>query len=137
MPISRTNTPILHFDDINGHPLNGGKLCTFVAHTSTPIATYKSKDGILNPVEIPLNARGECEVWLDTKKSYKFVVKRSDGSVVREEDDVTASAHVKATIPFAVDEDHLKVEMVCGVAVLSLADSLVAKLKEKGIDVDG
>lgn len=136
MELTRANQNYLHFDDINGHPLNGGRLCTYVAGTSTPIATYKTKDGIKNPVEIPLDSRGECNVWLDPTIKYKFVVKRADGSVVSNEDNVTASAHVPATIPFAVDEEHFKVEMLGNTAVLSLADSLVAKLKEKGVDID-
>lgn len=92
MTLTRATAPLMHFDDINGHPLKGGKLCTFVAHTSTPIATYKSKDGILNPVEIPLNARGECDIWLDPSQSYKFVLKRADGSMVWTKDDVMADA---------------------------------------------
>lgn len=76
-------------------------------------------------------------MWLDPSQSYKFVLKRADGSVVWTKDDVRSSAHIPATLPFAIDEDHLKITMVGGVAILSLADSLVAKLKAKGIDVDG
>lgn len=137
MNISRAVKPFLHFDDDKGHPLANGFLFTYEAGTSKEIATYKSKDGAKNPVKIPLDSRGECEVWLDPKIEYKFVLRRQDGSFVREEDNVTASAHVKSVLPFAIDEDHLKVEIVSGVAVLSLADSLVEKLKEKGVDVDG
>lgn len=136
MTFSRAVKPFLHFDDDKGHPLANGFLFTYEAGTSKEIATYKSKDGAKNPVKIQLDSRGECEVWLDPKIEYKFVLKRQDGSFVREDNHVTASAHVPATIPFAVDEDHFKVTMLGNTAVLSLADSLIEKLREKGVDVE-
>lgn len=120
MELSRVSNPIMHFDDDKGHPLADGFLFTYEAGTSAPIATYKSNDGTKNPVKIQLDSRGECEIWLDPKKSYKFILKSADGSYVREEDNVTASAHVKATIPFAVDEDDFEMNSIAGALVLSL-----------------
>lgn len=120
MELSRVSNPIMHFDDDKGHPLADGFLFTYEAGTSKDIATYKSKDGAKNPVKIQLDSRGECEIWLDPKKSYKFILKSADGSYVREEDNVTASAHVKATIPFAVDEDDFEMNSIAGALVLSL-----------------
>lgn len=125
------------FIDMYGNPLDGGKLYTYITKTTTPEVTYSDIDGTLNTNPIILDARGCASICLDSSKSYRFVLEDRAGNTIWSVDDVTSSAHVKATIPFAVDEDHLKVEMVGGVAVLSLADSLVAKLKEKGIDVDG
>lgn len=67
-------TPVLHFDDDNGNPLAGGKLCTYHAGTNTPIVTYADRNGTENPVKIPLNSRGECVVWLVPLVRYKFVI---------------------------------------------------------------
>lgn len=92
MAIVRAATPIMHFDDDNGLALSGGILCTYVAGTSTPIATYKNKECSLNPTRIVLDSRGECDIWLDPAQSYKFVLKRADGSVVWTKDDITADA---------------------------------------------
>lgn len=138
MTFSRASNPIMHFDDDKGHPLVFGKLYTFVANTNdVPAATYKDSKGTLNSNPVILDSRGECEIWLDPKIRYKFVLKREDGSFVREEKEVTASAHIKATLPLAVDDDHLKVDIVSGVAVLSLSDRLIEKLRQAGVDVDG
>lgn len=136
MELSRANSFNQQFFDFDGTPLAGGLVCTYIAGTTEPVATYKDDNGTMNETEIRLNSRGECDMWLDPKVSYKVVLKRPGGSVVWAKDNVKASAHVPATIPFAVDEEHFKVEMLGNTAVLSLADSLVAKLKEKGVDID-
>ena len=86
-------TPVLHFDDINGRPLVGGKLYTYEADTSTPATTYRDKDGTdANENPIPLNERGECVVWLKKDKSYKFVLKDSLENVVWAFDNISASS---------------------------------------------
>ena len=72
MSLSRIFSPVLHFDDDRGNPLSSGWLCTFYSGTNTPVATYKDASGTLNEVEIQLDSRGECEVWLDSSIVYKF-----------------------------------------------------------------
>ena len=72
MSLSRIFSPVLHFDDDRGNPLSSGWLCTFYSRTNTPVATYKDASGTLNEVEIQLDSRGECEVWLDSSVVYKF-----------------------------------------------------------------
>lgn len=67
--------------DNNGDPLSGGKLYTYEAGTTTPLATYTSSNGTVphtNP--IILDAAGRVpggEIWLDNAKLYKFIVKTS------------------------------------------------------------
>ena len=85
-------TPVLHFDDINGRPLVGGKLYTYEANSSTPAPTYRDKYGtLLNENPISLNERGECEVWLVDGLRYKMVLVDPIGTQVWEADDVSSS----------------------------------------------
>jgi parallel beta-helix repeat protein len=64
--------PKLQFFDANGVPLSGGKLYSYAAGTTTPLATYTSASGLVaNTNPIILDSRGEASVWLgDT--SYKL-----------------------------------------------------------------
>ena len=58
-------TPKLQFFDANGNPLSGGKLYSYAAGTTTPLATYTdSGGGTLNTNPVILNSRGEASVWL-------------------------------------------------------------------------
>lgn len=60
------------FFDANGDPLSGGKLYTYAAGTTTPLATYTdSGAGTPNTNPIVLNSRGEANVWLGSA-AYKF-----------------------------------------------------------------
>lgn len=63
------------FLDNNGQPLVGGKLFTYVAGTTTKLATYTSSTGLsANTNPIVLNYRGEGNVWLPPNIAYKFVL---------------------------------------------------------------
>lgn len=67
--------PLQKFFDNAGKPLVGGLLFTYVAGTSTKIATYTDSTGSqqnTNPIE--LDYRGEANVWLDPMLSYKFTL---------------------------------------------------------------
>ena len=57
----------VQFLDANGEPLVGGKINTYAAGTTTPLATYTNY-GALTPAANPviLDARGEANVWLGT-----------------------------------------------------------------------
>jgi len=66
------------FFDLNGNPLNGGKLETFSAGTTTPLATFTDATGLTaNPNPIILDSRGEALIYLTVGVSYKFVLKDS------------------------------------------------------------
>lgn len=57
--------PKLQFFDANGVPLSGGKLYTYEAGTTIPLATYTDESGgTFNPNPVILNSRGEASVWL-------------------------------------------------------------------------
>lgn len=60
------------FFDANGNPLAGGKLYTYAAGTTTPLATYSDYAGTQpNTNPIILDSRGEALIYLSVYK-YKF-----------------------------------------------------------------
>lgn len=93
MGYSLIYTPVLHFDDINGRPLVGGKLYTYKAGTSTPAPTYRNSAGTeLNENPISLNERGECVCFLRDGSKYKFVLKDALDNTIWEQDNVSIPA---------------------------------------------
>lgn len=64
--------PKLQFFDNNGNPLAGGKLYSYQAGTTTPLATYTDYTGnTTNPNPVILDSRGEAAVWFGTQQ-YKL-----------------------------------------------------------------
>lgn len=64
----------------DGLPLNGGKLYTYAAGTTTPLATYTDSTGgtpCANPIILDSAGRTTTEVWLTNGSSYKIVIKTS------------------------------------------------------------
>jgi hypothetical protein len=82
MSIQLSPLPIQKFFDNNGFPLAFGKLNTYAAGTTTPIATYKDASGTLNTNPIILNLRGECALWIDSTKAYKFALTDFFGNTI-------------------------------------------------------
>jgi parallel beta-helix repeat protein len=71
--------PEIQYLDAAGNPLAGGKLCTYAAGTSTPLATYTdSTAGTPNTNPVTLNTAGRASVWVGPAL-YKFVL-RTGGS---------------------------------------------------------
>lgn len=71
-------SPKLQFFSSSGELLVGGKLYTYQAGTTTPLATYTDSTGLTaNTNPIILDVRGEANVWLGTS-SYKFILKDSN-----------------------------------------------------------
>jgi len=67
------------FDD-NGNPLTGGKVYTYAAGTTTPLATYTTTTGAVanaNPIILDAAGRTPNEIWLAVGTLYKFIVKTS------------------------------------------------------------
>lgn len=81
--------------DNNGDPLSGGKLYTYEAGTTTPLASYTSSVGDTphsNP--IVLDSAGRVpggEIWLSYVNRYKFVVKTSTDVLIATYDNVGGS----------------------------------------------
>jgi hypothetical protein len=67
--------PKQQFFGANGEPLVGGKIFTYEAGTTTPVATYVDAAGVSqNTNPIILDSRGMCNIWLLSTTSYKYVV---------------------------------------------------------------
>jgi hypothetical protein len=68
--------PKLQFFGTDGLPLVGGKLYTYAAGTTTPLATYVDHTGVTtNTNPVILDSNGEADVWLPDTTSYKYVLK--------------------------------------------------------------
>lgn len=73
-------TPVLkqRFFDLNGLPLDHGKLFSYIAGTSTPLATYTDQTGLTaNPNPVVLDSSGYANIWM-AQSAYKFVLKDSN-----------------------------------------------------------
>lgn len=94
--------PKQQFFDANGQPLVGGKIYTYEAGTSSPVATYQDSSGsVANTNPIILDSRGMCNIWLLSTVVYKYVVKDADDVLVFTTDNigVTLTAASFATPP--------------------------------------
>jgi hypothetical protein len=78
MTTALSPSPKQQFFTAAGVPLVGGKLYTYAAGTSTPLATYQDSTGtVSNTNPVILDSRGEANVWLTPSDAYKFVLKDS------------------------------------------------------------
>ncbi len=80
------------FND-NGVPLAGGKIYTYSAGTTTPLATYTSFTGLIahtNPIVLDASGRVN-EIWLTEGLSYKFVVEDSAGTLIGTYDNINST----------------------------------------------
>jgi len=71
--------PKLQFFGTDGLPLVGGKLYTYAAGTTTPIATYTdhTQDN-LNTNPVILDSNGQAGVWLTDSITYKYTLTDAD-----------------------------------------------------------
>jgi len=77
--------------DAAGASLAFGKLYTYVAGTSTPLATYTTAAGdIANTNPVQLDANGEANVWLGDG-GYKFVLTDADDAIQFTTDNIGGS----------------------------------------------
>jgi hypothetical protein len=90
------------FFDNSGNVLTGGKIYTYQAGTTTPLASYTSLSGNTahtNP--IVLNAAGRVpsggEIWV-LQQLYKFVLETSTGVLIATYDNVGSSFNATAII---------------------------------------
>ena len=63
--------------DINGNPISGGKLFSYIAGTTTKTNTYTSSTGgsaNTNPILLDSSGRTPSGVWLTDGTDYKFVL---------------------------------------------------------------
>lgn len=82
------------FFDNNGVPLAGGLIYSYVAGTTTPLATYTTNTGLIahsNP--IVLDSAGRVpggEIWLTSGSTYKFVLNTSASVLIATYDNIFA-----------------------------------------------
>jgi len=80
---SLSPTPKLQFFGTDGLPLVGGKLYTYAAGTTTPLATYTDYTGnTQNTNPVILDSNGEADVWLPNTTNYKYVLKTSTDTLL-------------------------------------------------------
>lgn len=91
-------TPVFLGTDNANHPIVGGKLCSFVAGTTTPANTYTSASLLVaNANPVILDSAGRANVFLTAGQTYKFILKTAGtdatcntGSTVWTQDGVPA-----------------------------------------------
>jgi len=85
-----TPTPKQQIYGSDGAPLVGGKIYTYSAGTTTPLATYTDAGaGTANTNPIILNSLGQANIWLGTS-SYKFSVYTSADVLLYTVDNINA-----------------------------------------------
>jgi microcystin-dependent protein len=94
------------FFTTTGLPLAGGKIYTYQAGSSTPLATYTDNTGTTanaNPIVLGSDGRPATEIWLTYGYNYKFVLKTADDSTIQTYDNLYGIIGVQpttgATIP--------------------------------------
>lgn len=86
------NSPVIRFQDNNGKPLAGGKLFSYQAGTTTPLATYKdSTTSAVNTNPVILDSTGSASVFLGNNV-YKLVLQNSTGTVQWTADNIAQNA---------------------------------------------
>lgn len=82
--------PKAQFFYANGEPLVGGKVYTYAAGTTTPLATFTDASASTpNTNPVILDARGECNLWFSPATSYKVILKDADETLQWSVDNIT------------------------------------------------
>jgi hypothetical protein len=129
--------PRLRFVDSNGDPLSGGKLYTYTAGTTTPLATYttQAEPTPANANPIILDTNGEANVWIGSS-SYKFVLKTSADVTLYTWDNIANIASSEVTTAKINDGAVTTAKLADGsVMTVKLADGNVttAKLNDSAV----
>jgi len=87
--------PKAQFFAANGEPLVGGKVYTYAAGTTTPLATYTNASGVTaNPNPIILDGRGECNLWFSPSVTYKIKLTDDTGVEIYTVDNIAGGGYV-------------------------------------------
>lgn len=86
--------------DASGNPLSGGKIFTYLAGSTTPVASYTSVTGatpqanpiILNTLGLPANP-----IWLNGGVAVKFVITDAAGAVLQTVDNINGTNDTTGT----------------------------------------
>lgn len=88
------------FFTTTGVPLAGGKIYTYQAGSSTPLATYSDNAGLVanaNPIILGSDGRPSTEIWLTYGYNYKFVLKDADDVTIQTYDNLYGIIGVEAS----------------------------------------
>ena len=88
------------FFTTTGLPLAGGKIYTYQAGSSTPLATYTDNTGVTanaNPIVLGSDGRPATEIWLTYGYNYKFILKTADDTTIQSYDNLYGIIGVQAT----------------------------------------
>lgn len=75
----------------DGLPLNGGKIHTYQAGSTTPLATYTDVNGLIantNPIILGTSGRPPSDIWLEDGFFYKFVLSDANDVVIQTYDNL-------------------------------------------------
>jgi hypothetical protein len=76
-------SPKTQFLDASGNPLVGGKVYTYAAGTTTPLATFTTGAGtVANTNPVILDSRGEANIWYSNGTSYKVALTDSADALI-------------------------------------------------------
>lgn len=85
-------------------PLVGGKLYTYAAGTTTPLATYTDQGaGTPNANPVVLDANGEADVWFADDTAYKLKLTDSTGTQLWLVDNIQAQAGLRVDLANSSD----------------------------------
>lgn len=79
------------FFNNDGLPLNAGKLYTYQAGSTTPLATYTDSSGLIantNPIILGTDGRPPSTIWLTEGFFYKFVLATSSNVTIQTYDNI-------------------------------------------------
>jgi hypothetical protein len=86
------NSPVFRAFDANGQPLAGGKLYSYAAGTSTPLATYADASRATpNTNPVILDSTGQSKIFMGLS-TYKFILKDANDVQQWSIDNVNGSA---------------------------------------------
>lgn len=122
--------------DENGELLAGGKIYTYAAGTSTPLATYTDHTGDTeNTNPIILDANGDADIWIG-QSAYKFVITDADDVEIKTIDGVISVDNGSITTAKLADGSVTTIKIADGnVTTTKLADSSVTTPKIANLNV--
>jgi hypothetical protein len=98
--------PKVQFFTANGEPLVGGKLFTYAAGTTSPLATYTSATGnTTNANPVILDSRGEADVWLGPSL-YKWVLYDANDVLIWSVDGIGTTFAAQAPVQIATGPEY-------------------------------
>jgi hypothetical protein len=91
--------------DLNGEPLSGGKICSYLAGSTTPTATFTDRTGLTqqaNPIVLNSMGRPASAIWLGDVV-VKLRLTDADGVLISEVDNITGTNNIATSSSEWVD----------------------------------